>query len=209
MFLTNDFDDPLSGFNTKRYIPCLRTDDLVFKLGTKDVQARFQKATERTPGDAASLREGIGRLFSHFVKHNAKACAISLPPDFAPQPVTAATVDPILKKKIADYPYMGVNGELLVIKGGGKQHYQPAMVAEIPRAGDALNNDRLAAGAAQQQGAADGRGLDRRDPYSRPGVVDNAGSHAGTTATPPAQPRPASSGNSGTGGGRLRSIDDR
>ncbi len=30
IFLTNDFDDPLHGFDLKRYIPCLRTDDLVF-----------------------------------------------------------------------------------------------------------------------------------------------------------------------------------
>src|SRR3954454_21458295 len=26
VFLTNDFDDPLSGFDTRRYVPCLRTD---------------------------------------------------------------------------------------------------------------------------------------------------------------------------------------
>src|SRR5579872_900135 len=32
VFLTNDFDDPLTGFDTDRYIPCLRTDDLVFHL---------------------------------------------------------------------------------------------------------------------------------------------------------------------------------
>ena len=30
MFLTNDFDDPLAGFDTSVYVPCLRTDDLVF-----------------------------------------------------------------------------------------------------------------------------------------------------------------------------------
>ena len=90
VFLTNDFDDPLEGFDTRVYIPCLRTDDLVFKLGTRDVQARFQKATGVSPGNAAALRQGIGKLFTHFVKNNAKACAISLPPDFSPQPVTPA-----------------------------------------------------------------------------------------------------------------------
>lgn len=102
VFLTNDFDDPVSGFDTKRYIPCLRTDDLVFKLGTKDVQDRFQKATGVSPGTAAALRDGIGKLFTHFVKNNAKACAISLPPDFTPQPVSPATVDPILRKLPGD-----------------------------------------------------------------------------------------------------------
>ncbi|MCE9525630.1 MAG: amidohydrolase, partial [Planctomycetales bacterium] len=29
VFLTNDFDDPLAGFDTSVYVPCLRTDDLV------------------------------------------------------------------------------------------------------------------------------------------------------------------------------------
>src|SRR5262245_21468750 len=32
VFLTNEFDDPLENFDTHRYVPCLRTDDLVFKL---------------------------------------------------------------------------------------------------------------------------------------------------------------------------------
>ncbi len=32
VFLTNEFDDPLTGWDTAQYIPCLRTDDLVLKL---------------------------------------------------------------------------------------------------------------------------------------------------------------------------------
>ena len=35
--------------------------------------------------DWTSLREAIGRLFERFVKRGARACAISLPPDFAPR----------------------------------------------------------------------------------------------------------------------------
>ena len=38
VFLTNDFDDPLTGFDTTFYIPCLRTDDLVFHLRNPEVQ---------------------------------------------------------------------------------------------------------------------------------------------------------------------------
>ncbi|HIK95232.1 MAG TPA: amidohydrolase, partial [Planctomycetes bacterium] len=33
VYLTNDFDDPLTDFDTRFYVPCLRTDDLVFHLG--------------------------------------------------------------------------------------------------------------------------------------------------------------------------------
>jgi glucuronate isomerase len=84
VFLTNDFDDPLEGFDTNRYVPCLRTDDLVFHLDKPDVRERLAKATGIEVGDAESLRRAIGKLFEHFTRHGAKACAISLPPDFAP-----------------------------------------------------------------------------------------------------------------------------
>lgn len=84
VFLTNDFDDPLTGFDTKRYIPCLRTDDLVFHFSKSDVRQRLAKCTGEDVRDLPSLRRAIGRLFEHFTGHGARACAISLPPDFAP-----------------------------------------------------------------------------------------------------------------------------
>ncbi|HTU17069.1 MAG TPA: glucuronate isomerase [Gemmataceae bacterium] len=86
VFLTNDFDDPLEGFDTNRYVPCLRTDDLVFHLDKPEVRLRLAKATGIEIGDAASLRRAIGKLFEHFTRRGAKACAISLPPDFIPRP---------------------------------------------------------------------------------------------------------------------------
>lgn len=88
VFLTNDFDDPLQGFDTKFYVPCLRTDDLVFKLDQLAVQQRLAKATGIEAGDPASLRRAITALFEHFTRNHARACAISLPPDFAPLPVS-------------------------------------------------------------------------------------------------------------------------
>src|SRR5688572_7670441 len=44
IFLTNDFDDPLEGFDTTKYVPCLRTDDLVFHLQKPEVRERLAKA---------------------------------------------------------------------------------------------------------------------------------------------------------------------
>lgn len=107
VFLTNHFDDPLEGFDTRRYVPCLRTDDLVFHLGKAEVRHRLEKATNTHVKDAASLRSAIGKLFEHFVSKGARACAISLPPDFVPAPfptshlreqfqVTAQAIDPAL-----------------------------------------------------------------------------------------------------------------
>jgi glucuronate isomerase len=107
VFLTNQFDDPLTGFDTSKYIPCLRTDDLVFHLGNVEVRQRLERATNTDVHDAASLRSAIGKLFEHFTANGARACAISLPPDFSPEGVPfgrlrsqfqhlAVFVDPVL-----------------------------------------------------------------------------------------------------------------
>ena len=97
IFLTNNFDESLTGFDTQRYIPCLRTDDLVFHLTKPETRTRLAKATGIELSGAASLKEAIGKLFEHFVSHNAKACAISLPPDFEPIRIDASAADPILR----------------------------------------------------------------------------------------------------------------
>jgi glucuronate isomerase len=93
VFLTNDFDDPLTGFDTKLYIPCLRTDDLVFHLAKPEVRSRLAKATGCESGSATEVRKAIGKLFDHFTRKGARACAISLPPDFSPAPVSGPTAD--------------------------------------------------------------------------------------------------------------------
>lgn len=98
VFLTNDFDDPLEGFDTSRYVPCLRTDDLVFHLSRADVRERLQRATREEFGDAASLTGALRGLFDHFTNRGARACAISLPPDFSPSPVSTSSVDPLLAR---------------------------------------------------------------------------------------------------------------
>jgi len=98
VYLTNDFDDPLQGFDTKKYVPCLRTDDLVFHLGKGQVRERLQKATSLEPSSASTLKNAIGKLFSHFSTNGVRACAISLPPDFHPAAVSSATADGIVAK---------------------------------------------------------------------------------------------------------------
>jgi len=66
VFLTNDFDDPLEGFNTERYIPCLRTDDLVFHLSKPEVRTRMSKATGIEIVGGTTLRRALGKLFELF-----------------------------------------------------------------------------------------------------------------------------------------------
>jgi len=102
VFLTNDFDDPLTGFDTTTYIPCLRTDDLVFHLARPEVRTRLEKAAGIAPGDVKSLVKAIGVLFAHFTANGAGACAISLPPDFAPVQIPASSAETSLAAVLRD-----------------------------------------------------------------------------------------------------------
>ena len=103
VFLTNDFDDPLSGFDTNTYIPCLRTDDLVFHLAKYQTRERLQACTGIELTDSlSSLRDSLKQRFEHFVSAGARACAISLPPSFEPSPISdgraATALSEILRK---------------------------------------------------------------------------------------------------------------
>jgi glucuronate isomerase len=84
IFLTNEFDDPLTGFDTKRYVPCLRTDALVFQLHQTEVRERLAKVTGVEVGDRSTLEHALRYLFEQFTAWGARACAISLPPGFEP-----------------------------------------------------------------------------------------------------------------------------
>jgi len=86
IFLTNDFDDPLEGFDRERYVPCLRTDALVFQLRHSEVNDRLARATGVVVKDEESLRTALSELFNRFQKKGARACAISLPAEFLPEP---------------------------------------------------------------------------------------------------------------------------
>ncbi len=88
VFLTNDFDDPLEGWDTERYVPCLRTDDLVLKLHEPRTVDRIKNCTNVDVVDLASLRIALNAIVEYFVKHGARACAVSLPPDFSPYRAT-------------------------------------------------------------------------------------------------------------------------
>ena len=105
VFLTNDFDDDLAGFDSNTYIPCLRTDDLVFHLPKPQIQQRLESCTGiELDGSLTSLREALRQRFVHFVSRGARACAISLPPTFEPTPVSdgraTTALDEVLRRGV-------------------------------------------------------------------------------------------------------------
>jgi len=84
VFLTNDFDDPLEGFDTERYVPCLRVDELVFHTGKPGVLDRLAGSAGLAISSAADFEEALGKTAARFRERGAKAAAISLPPSFRP-----------------------------------------------------------------------------------------------------------------------------
>ncbi|QDV27256.1 glucuronate isomerase [Aureliella helgolandensis] len=101
VFLTNDFDDALEGFDTGRYVPCLRTDDLVFHLAKPAVRQRLQACSATSIDSLANLQVALRQRFEHFTAHQVRACAISLPPHFTPQRVSDAAASSALDKVLA------------------------------------------------------------------------------------------------------------
>ncbi|MEL6105954.1 MAG: glucuronate isomerase [Planctomycetota bacterium] len=89
VFLTNDFDDELEGFDSSVYIPCLRTDDLVFHLAKVQTRDRLEACSGVSlDGSLSTLRSALEQRFEHFVTRGARACAISIPPSFTPTMVS-------------------------------------------------------------------------------------------------------------------------
>jgi glucuronate isomerase len=97
VFLTNDFDDPLEGFDTRLWVPCLRVDELVFHTGKPGVLDRLARVTGSEVADIAHLDSAVAAVADRFVQKGARAAAISLPPDFRPRPVDPADADAALK----------------------------------------------------------------------------------------------------------------
>lgn len=65
------------------FVPCLRTDDLVFKLGDAQVRHRLAVKTGVEIGSTGDLRNAALWLMQYFVRHGAASAAVSLPPEFA------------------------------------------------------------------------------------------------------------------------------
>jgi len=86
VFLTNEFDEDLSGVDRALFVPSLRADTLVFRFHLPEVRRRLCEATGVEVSGAAALREALGRLVERFRAAGALSAAISLPPGFRTAP---------------------------------------------------------------------------------------------------------------------------
>lgn len=101
VFLTNDFDDSLEGFDSKRYVPCLRTDELVFHFWRPEVQKRLEECSSTSIQDLSGLAAALKQRFEHFTSRGVRACAISLPPFFAPREISDSAAEAALSKLLS------------------------------------------------------------------------------------------------------------
>lgn len=98
VFLTNDFDDELSGFDICRYVPCLRTDELVFHFAKPAVRERLARCSDVSVQSLADLKRAVTQRFQHFKSKGVRACAISLPPFFTPTEISDAAAEAALTR---------------------------------------------------------------------------------------------------------------
>jgi glucuronate isomerase len=85
VFLTNQFDEDLDGIDRSVFVPCMRTDDIIFGLGDADVRRRLAAKAGLeilTPND---VRDAVQWLMRYFTQHGAASAAVSLPPNFRPR----------------------------------------------------------------------------------------------------------------------------
>ena len=85
VFLTNRFDEDLTNVDREVFVPCLRTDDLVFQLSDKEVRHRLAAKTGIEVRSTDDVRDAVGWLLRYFVQQGAASAAISLPPHFSPR----------------------------------------------------------------------------------------------------------------------------
>jgi len=101
VFLTNRFDEDLSAVDRTVFVPCLRTDDLVFKLSDPGVRERLFAKTGTDVESPEDARAAVRWLMRYFVQHGAASAAISLPPNFSPGPPDEKAAGKALSRALA------------------------------------------------------------------------------------------------------------
>ncbi len=100
VFLTNSHDEDLEAIDTDLFVPCLRADDLVFRIEQPAVRHSLEAVTGVGLSDGDSLTRALGELVGRFREHGAASVAISLPPGFSAEPVADGALDTIFQRAL-------------------------------------------------------------------------------------------------------------
>lgn len=102
VYLTNQFDEDLTGHHDDRLVPCLRTDDLVFNADTAQSIPRLDKALNLMSGKSLShWRVALSKVFDRFREWRMGYAAVGLPPSFAVVENSSERIEPLLRKLAA------------------------------------------------------------------------------------------------------------
>lgn len=82
VFLTNEVDEDLGAVDGDLFVPSLRADGLVLKLGESEVRTALERGSGVAVTDAASLRAALGAVMQRFKDAGARSVSMSLPPGF-------------------------------------------------------------------------------------------------------------------------------
>jgi glucuronate isomerase len=115
VYLTNNFDEDLSGIDREMFVPCLRTDALVTGWGKPETREAFTRVTGEDGASAASLVAGLDALFCRFKAAGAASAAISLGSDFRCRNVGSAEMDGPLAKASQGAPLTEAERETLQV----------------------------------------------------------------------------------------------
>jgi len=99
VYLTNQFDEDLSGLHDERLVPCLRTDDLVFNSDSARAIPRLDKALNVMSGKSViHWRAALTKVFDRFHAWKMGYAAVGLPPQFAVIENSEANAENLLRK---------------------------------------------------------------------------------------------------------------
>jgi glucuronate isomerase len=99
VYLTNQFDEDLTGLHDDRLVPCLRTDDLVFNADTAQSIPRLDKTLNFMSAKSLShWRVALSKVFDRFREWGMGYAAVGLPPSFVIVENTDERIEPLLRK---------------------------------------------------------------------------------------------------------------
>ncbi|MBC7235323.1 MAG: hypothetical protein H5T69_05735 [Chloroflexi bacterium] len=79
VFMTNEYDEDLTGLDEGLYVPCLRTEPFVVNLDRAEVRERMARFLGRPIRGPKDVCEALAKAFTRFMEHGMGYAALSAP----------------------------------------------------------------------------------------------------------------------------------